>query len=380
MMPHMDPQATGATWIARLDEGPVEGVRIAVKDVFDVAGAVTTNGCRAIADHAEPAERDAACLAGFRAAGAFFVGKANMHELGFGTTGLNPWFGDPVNPCHPELIPGGSSSGPAVAVAAGEVQLGLGTDTGGSIRVPAACCGIAGLKTTWGRIPVDGVAALAPSMDSVGVLGRSVADLSLGMHLLEPEFVEPSAPQVIRVGRVRVTADAAIDEAVDRALSAAGVTIVDIDPLAWRTADEAARVRLLGEAHQVLGWLVRQRPQGLTEQTLRRLASAASITDEDRSVAEADRLLWNTQLERYFERFDVLALPTLIEPPPPLTNPGRINAVLTTRACNLSGVPALALPVPSGTGVAASLQLVGRWFGEAALLAIGSLIEGAVRA
>jgi amidase len=128
-----------------------------------------------------------------------------------------------------------------------------------------------------------------------------------------------------------------------------------------------------------LGWLARDRPDGLTEQTMRRLASAAAITDDDRSLAEADRLQWNRQLEAMFERFDLLALPTLIEPPPPLTNAGRINAVLTTRAVNLSGVPALSMPLGNTGGVPASLQLVAPWGGESLLLAAAGLVEAAVR-
>jgi amidase len=378
MMPHMDPQATGATYISRIDEGPEDGVRVAVKDVFDVAGTITTNGCRAVADHAEPADADASCLAGFRDGGARLVAKGNMHELGFGTTGLNPWYGDPVNPCDPHLIPGGSSSGPAVAVAGGDVRLGLGSDTGGSVRVPAACCGIAGLKTTWGRIPATGVAALAPSMDTVGVLARSIADLTIGMQLLDPSFVADARDGAVVVGRVRVAADAFIDDAIDHALTVAGFTVVDVDPLAWRTADEAGRVRLLGEAHHVLGWLARERPEGLTEQTLRRLRSAAMITDADRSLAENDRSQWNGQLDDYFGRFDLLALPTLVEPPPPVTNAGRINAILTTRACNLAGVPALAMPIPGDQPAPVSLQLVAPWGGEATLLAAGARLEDAV--
>src|ERR1700680_972806 len=145
-----------STFITRYDtSGP--GVRLAVKDLIDMEGEPTTAGCRAVAATATPAQTDAACLAGARAAGARIVGRTNLHELALGVTGVNPWFGTPVNPLDPGLVPGGSSSGSAVAVATGEADIGYGTDTGGSIRIPAACCGIAGLKTTFGRIPVTGV-------------------------------------------------------------------------------------------------------------------------------------------------------------------------------------------------------------------------------
>src|SRR6476469_9413736 len=134
-----------STFITRLDEGGA-GPRLAVKDIIDVAGVPTTAGSRAVARTAEPALDDAACLAGARAADARIVGKANLHELAMLPIGTNPWFGIPVNPLDPALIPGGSSSGSAVAVATGEADIALGTDTGGSVRVPAAGCGIAGLK------------------------------------------------------------------------------------------------------------------------------------------------------------------------------------------------------------------------------------------
>ena len=130
-----------STFISRLDR-PGSGPRIAVKDVIDIAGVPTTAGCKALADTAAPAARDAACMAGARTAGAAIVGKANLHELAFGASGVNQWFGTPVNPLDPALLPGGSSSGSAVAVAEGSADIGYGTDTGGSVRIPAAFCGL----------------------------------------------------------------------------------------------------------------------------------------------------------------------------------------------------------------------------------------------
>ena len=142
------------TFITKLDSVG-NGPRLAVKDIVDVAGVPTTCGSKAVADAAVPAPGDAACLAGARAAGPRIVGKTNLHELAMLPIGTNPWFGTPSNPIDGDLIPGGSSSGSAVAVANGDADLALGSDTGGSIRVPSACCGTAGLKTTHGRIPVD---------------------------------------------------------------------------------------------------------------------------------------------------------------------------------------------------------------------------------
>src|SRR5271170_5266731 len=166
-------------------------------------GYPTTAGCRAVADEAVPATADALCLAGARAAGARIVGRANLHELALGVTGVNPWFGTPVNPLDPRRVPGGSSSGSAVAVASGEADVAYGSDTGGSVRIPSACCGTAGLKTTWGRIPLDGVWPLSPNFDTIGPMARDVTGLEIGMALLEPGFTAAS-PASWRVGRVRM--------------------------------------------------------------------------------------------------------------------------------------------------------------------------------
>src|SRR5437588_6873152 len=135
-----------STFITRLDTSG-DGPRLAVKDIIDVAGVPTTAGSRALERKAQPATADAPCLAGARAAGARIVGKTNLHELAMLPIGTNPWFGNPVNPLDAALIPGGSSSGSATAVAYGDADVAFGSDTGGSVRVPAACCGIAGLKT-----------------------------------------------------------------------------------------------------------------------------------------------------------------------------------------------------------------------------------------
>ena len=154
-------KAVDAVWIERFNEGPARGLTVAVKDLIDVRGSVTTAGCRALADRGQPAAADALCIARVRAAGGRLLGKVNLHELAFGVTGINSWFGTPPNPSDPGRIPGGSSSGSAVAVATGEADVALGSDTGGSVRIPAACCGGVGLKTTHGRPARRGVAPRA---------------------------------------------------------------------------------------------------------------------------------------------------------------------------------------------------------------------------
>jgi amidase len=231
-----------ATFITRLP-GSGGGVRLAVKDVIDVAGVPTTAGSRALAATAAAAERDAPCLAGARAAGARIVGarivgKANLNELAFGASGVNEYFGTPVNPLDPSRVPGGSSSGSAVAVAGGEADLAYGSDAGGSIRVPAAFCGITGLKTTHGRIPLAGVRPLAPGMDTIGPMARDVAGVAAGLALLEPGFSVDVAAAA-RLGRIRPAGfdvDPVIDAAVDAALARCGVQVIEVELPGWRSA------------------------------------------------------------------------------------------------------------------------------------------------
>ncbi|MGE3835272.1 MAG: amidase [Acidimicrobiia bacterium] len=369
-------QSTGATFITRLAPGG-DGTRIALKDVVDLAGVPTTAGCRAVADSAGPAERDAPCLTGARAAGARFVGKANLHELGFGVSGVNPWYGTPVNPVAPDLVPGGSSSGPAVAVGTDEADLAYGTDTGGSVRIPAACCGVTGLKTTFGRIPVEGVSPLAPSMDSVGPLAPDIARLRLGMQLLDPALGE-AGPLPTAIGRLRLDALPAVDEALDRALREAGFEVVDIR-LGWDEADEAGRVILLAEVWETLGHLAVEHPEGLGTDTRRRFDDARAVPAAARAEAEAIRVRWRAELARAFERVAMFALPTLVAPPSRLGEASAMHGIRRTTAANVAGVPALSMPVPApGLPVPASLQLVGPWGSEADLLAVAAVVEAAV--
>src|SRR5437899_4229857 len=215
------------TFITRLDASG-SGPRLAVKDLIDVEGVPTTAGSRAVERGAKPAGADAPCLRGARAAGARIVGKANLHELAMLPFGTNPWFGTPVNPLDPALIPGRSSSGSAVAVATDEADVALGSDTGGSVRIPAACCGVTGLKTTHGRVSLEGVWPLAPSFDTVGPMAAAVAGLVIGMQLLEPGFAPSRAP-ARTVGRLRTSAHPALEAAVDAALRGAELEVVALD-------------------------------------------------------------------------------------------------------------------------------------------------------
>ena len=370
-----------STFITRYDtSGP--GVRLAVKDLIDMEGEPTTAGCRAVAERARPAACDAACLAGARAAGARIVGRTNLHELALGVTGINPWYGTPVNPIDPTRVPGGSSSGSAVAVATGEADVAFGSDTGGSVRIPSACCGTAGLKTTWGRIPLDGVWPLSPSFDTVGPMARDVGGLVTGMQLLEPGFslgdAGARATDAIEVARLPVEADPAITAAIDRALAAVGWRCRELEVPGWDAALTQAGLLLVVEAWHSDRSLVLDDPEGIGADVRSRLQIGASFDDAVVRAAWETERAWQATLERVFTEVDFLVTPTLTIFPPPLEDGDDLLVARCTLPVNLAGVPALSMPVPTGGAFPASLQLIGPAMSEERLLAAGALLEAAI--
>ncbi len=379
----MTAPSASATWITPLDPdldplASPDGIRLAVKDCIDVAGVVTTAGSPAVAEAAEPAASDAPCLEVARAAGARIVGKANLHELCFGSSGVNPHYGTPVNPIDARRIPGGSSSGSAVAVATGEADVGFGTDTAGSIRNPAACCGIAGLKTTFGLVPVTGVRPLAPSLDTVGVLAGDITMLATGATLLDPRLTDGDLTSSSTAGRLRLPAtDPTIDAAIDSALIEAGIEVTEIELPGWDDALAAALTVLFGEALIVNDDLWRYHHGALGADLVERFTFAQAISPAELGDARAKREPWRAELADVLGSVGVIVLPTMI------AYPSRIGSqhVAPNAACpaiNLAGHPALSMPVPSGGLLPASIQLVAPDHHEPRLLATAALIEAAV--
>jgi amidase len=370
-----------ATFITRLPTSG-DGIRLAVKDLIDVAGVPTTAGSRALAATAAAAESDAPCLAGARAAGARIVGKANLDELAFGASGVNAYFGTPVNPLDPGRVPGGSSSGSAVAVAGGEADLAYGSDTGGSIRVPSAFCGVTGLKTTHGRIPLAGVWPLAPSMDTIGPMARDVAGVAAGLALLEPGF-SVDAGAAARVGRIRladVDVDPVIDAAVDAALARYGVEVIEVSLPGWGAARRTSDVIIDAEAAVSNRVLLADpaRRDLLSPRVRAGLGEAEAVTSAQLLAARAEQERWRAAMAAALRGVDVLALATVPFFPPRLEAAVRPGYLALTSPVNLAGLPALALPVPTGQRLPASLQLIGGPSAEALLLATGAAIETAV--
>lgn len=372
-----------ATWILT-DTQPGSGLRVAVKDLIDMAGLPTTAGSRAVAAAAHPATRDAACLTGLRTAmeegTARFAGKANLHELAYGISGVNAAFGTPVNPLDPRRVPGGSSSGSAVAVASGEADIGYGTDTGGSIRIPAACCGIAGLKTTWGRVPLDGVRPLAPGLDTVGPMARDVAGLAAGMALLEPGFtVADEAPET--VGLLAIDADPLINDAIGSALRAAGLDVRPVTVPGLAEVISASMTMLDAQAWATNKDLVATAPDLIGDDVRERLRRAAAITGAQLMVAQAVVDAWRITLDGLWRQVHLLAAPTLLGFPPLLQDAHTMFKIRgLTSPVNVAGLPAVALPVPVAGPLPASVQLIGKEGSEEQLLAAAALVEQAVRA
>ena len=389
-------------------------IRLAVKDIIDLKGTVTTAGSQYLDEKARPAERDAKLMETVRRPNVEIVGKTNLTEFALGTSGMNAYFGTPINPLDSHRIPGGSSSGSAVAVANDEADVAFGSDTAGSIRVPAACCGVLGLKTTFCLVSLEGVFPLSPKhLDTIGPMAKDVPRLVLGMELLSPGFSaryeavkasKPSANQ-IRVGRLYVQGtDPRIDRAVDDALIAAGFNVVrlnDRPETQWEKTPGGFRAvrlenpfkaqwdqaQLNGSTVAITdGWLSDRKYLGkagvsLTTQATIRLGELQN--DVAYNSALDARAGWRQALGRVFDQVDFIALPTINSLPP--HNPifarsaifeAQVLALQNTVAVNYAGNPAIAIPIPypGGGFPVTSLQLIGPPLSEAGLVNAARLV------
>jgi amidase len=372
-------------------------LRLAVKDNIDMKGVVTSAGSQYIIENNASASIDAACLAIARKRNVRIVGKTNLSEFAVAPSGLNDYFGTPKNPFDKrrKLIPGGSSSGSAVAVANGSADVAFGTDTAGSIRVPAACCGVVGLKTTFGLISTRGVFPIdAKDLDTVGPMGKDVAHVVQGMDLLQNGFetryrtavtAKPSANK-IRIGRLYLSGtDPKIDKAVDDALSEARFRVVKLDEDFKREWDQA---KSDGNTVAAAGAWISDRKYltkpGVRARTIAAIVLGRVLYPTEYLAAVHRRARWQHALAHIFKKVDFVALPTLQTLPPTIPAVGKI-ALLEARMLllqntvpvNYAGNPALAMPIPVNDKAfpVTSLQLVGPRMGEAALLNAGRLIE-----
>lgn len=403
LIPRYTSHPTGGQAFITYHPTPAEPgrVRLAVKDNIDVKGIVTTAGSKYLYRNGTPAKADAPCLAIARKQNAIIVGKANLSEFALSPSGYNTFFGTPRSPLSgwQSLIPGGSSCGSAVAVAKGLADVSFGTDTAGSVRVPAACSGVVGLKTTYGLIPIDGIYPIEPKhLDTVGPLGKDIAHTALGMSLLQEGFnaqyaaaraQHPTASS-IRIGRLKLQGtDPRIDAAIDHALEKAGFKVVylgDKFRARWEQAKEDGNTVAAAGA-----WIsdrqYRYKP-GISGRTKSAIIVGRLAYQNKYRQALARREGWQHALKETFEHVDYIALPTMQGTPPAIPinfRIGLLEAIVlkmqNTVAVNYAGNPALAVPVPmkEASIEKTSLQLIGPPHCEAGLLNAGRFVETAVQ-
>ncbi|POA76904.1 amidase [Pseudomonas sp. DP16D-R1] len=355
------------------------GKRVAIKDSIDIAGHPTRSGSRAFAD-APAATKNAEVVDAIIDAGWQIVGKTNLHELAFGVTGINDWTGTPINPQAPDRVPGGSSSGSASAVAAGLADIAIGTDTGGSVRVPAACCGVAGLKPTYGRVSRIGAHPLESSLDCVGPFARSMDDLIAAMQVICPGFNVQGLPgDGIKVGFLDVACDAHLQASLGAAADRAGWRRSHLQLSEFEAAFTAGLTVINFENWAAFGHLTGKGLIGADVES--RLLAASRTTGEELARAEAVRSRFTRQVDAALEDFAVLLLPTLPTLPPTLSEAragSKAVAGMTplVRPFNLSGHPALTVPVElDGGGLKVGLQIVGRKGQDELVCAFGAQLQ-----
>jgi len=377
------------------DRGPLHGVPISIKDLLDMRGLPTTAASRVRDGHR--ANRDATAITHLRQAGAVFIGKTNLHEFAFGTTSEDSAFGPARNPHDTARSPGGSSGGSAASVAAGMALASIGTDTGGSIRIPAAACGTVGLKPSFGEVSIDGVVPLSRTLDHVGPLTQTVSDACLVYHaLLGDERVTPPAPMPLHGLRLAVPrryfcdlledeVRARFESALDR-LRAGGAHFDDIE---IHHAADIAPVYLhivLGDAAAYHATALETMPERYTPPVRLRLEMGRYILAEDYVRALKGRELLKREVDAALAQHDALVLPTLPISAPPLgansvevgatTEPVRNLMLRLTQLFNVTGHPAISIPSGrTSAGMPCAVQLVGCRMQTDALLRVALTCE-----
>jgi aspartyl-tRNA(Asn)/glutamyl-tRNA(Gln) amidotransferase subunit A len=365
-------------WLARPE--PAEGgIPLAVKDLFDTAGLVTTYGSSIFIAHVP--DRTASAVAALTAAGYSLAGKTNLHEFAYGTTSENPHFGVVPNPRFPGRVAGGSSGGNAAALVLGEAEAALGTDSGGSVRIPAACCGIVGFKPTHGLLSLEGCWPLAPSYDHAGPMARDVAACERVLDVLVAKFVRRPLESLEEV-RVCTAWTEYADPGVRARVEGAAALFprraqVELPLLDWTAHDF---MREAGDVHREL-FPAREAEYG--EDLRIKLARCLAVTDDEVRAAERRRELYRERCLAAVEGVDLVLTPTLpcVAPAIGAGAPGDLNVRETlirfTLPFNALGWPALALPCGHAEdGLPASVQLTGRPGEDALVLAAGRVLEG----
>ena len=390
-------QAARASDLARVSgyvPSPLAGLPVSIKDLFDVSGQVTASGSSLLAD-APPATGDALVVARLRAAGAILLGRTNMSEFAFSGLGLNPHYGTPLTPCAVGRIAGGSSSGAAVSVALGMAVAGLGTDTGGSIRIPAAFCNLTGFKPSANRVPMSGTFPLAVSLDSVGALTRSVADCILLDGVLSGEQLDTRAASLAGL-RLAVTRDFVLDQ-IDADVAAAFERTLDLLAKAgacirwfdFPELHELPRINATGGLTAAEAWQGHRqwlegdnshRYDGRVAQRIRRGASISAADYLD--IQHARHRLIGVAHERLGDA-DAWLLPSVATVPPKLADLADDAAFFATNGLVLRNTSvlnfldgcALSLPCQRGDELPVGLSIAGLNGQDARVLQVSRAIE-----
>jgi aspartyl-tRNA(Asn)/glutamyl-tRNA(Gln) amidotransferase subunit A len=361
-------------WITQVQGSDPGQTPLAVKDLFDTAGIRTTYGSILFDEHVPV--RSATAVERLGAAGYAVVGKANLHEFAYGVTSENVHYGTVPNPVAPGRIAGGSSGGSAAALAAGLADAALGTDSGGSIRIPSACCGTVGLKTTWGLVPLDGCFPLAPSFDTAGPMARDVEGCVRMMEALVPAFSRAEAPALdeLRVGVAWLEhADPLVTARVRELAERLRCEPVEL-PMDSETAPLFMR-----EVADVHAGLYDENREAYGPDVARKIELCLQVTDREADAATRARERLREQALEAIEGFDLVLTPTLPCVPPPVAahedDERRFRLIRFTYTINALGWPALALPCGTAeAGLPASAQLVGRPGDDALLLAVAAAL------
>jgi aspartyl-tRNA(Asn)/glutamyl-tRNA(Gln) amidotransferase subunit A len=391
-----DARAADAEIAAGRHRGPLHGIPISLKDLIDVAGVATTAASRL--REGRVARRDAPVVQRLRAAGAVFVGKTNLHEFAFGTTNEDSGWGPARNPIDPTRSPGGSSGGSAIAVQTGMSIASVGTDTGGSIRIPAAACGVVGLKPGWGEIPAAGVIPLSRQLDHVGPLARSVADAGLLYYVMFGDNAPRTTGaddgvQGLRFARLegyfaeRLSVDVAAAMASTYDVLAQGGATLTRATLAH--AQDIAPVYLhlvLADAAAYHAASLQERPHAYTDNVRIRLEMGRHVLAEDYVRALRGREVITREIDAVIAPVDAVLLPALAIEAPPLgaatvpvqggQEPVRNAMLRCTQPFNVSGHPAISIPCAvTPAGLPVGLQIVGHRSRTADLLRVAQAIE-----
>jgi aspartyl-tRNA(Asn)/glutamyl-tRNA(Gln) amidotransferase subunit A len=368
--------AADGIFLARPDT-PGDGIRLAVKDLLDTAGLTTTYGSAIFSDYVP--SRSATSVVALEAAGYVNVGKTNLHEFAYGTTSENAHFGTVPNPLAVGRIAGGSSGGSAAALAAGLAEAALGTDSGGSIRIPSACCGVVGLKPTYDLVPTDGCFPLAPSFDHVGPMARDVEGCAAQLAALVPGL---SLSEV-----------ASLEE-----VSVAVTWLDDADPLVAARVREATAhfpyrryvdwprpqidALFMGEVADVHRELYAEHAELYGDDLAIKIERCLAVSDAEASLAARARDEYRELCAEALADDDLLLTPTLSCVAPPIGVGDlalRTTLIRNTIPFNTLGWPALALPCgPAEDGLPASIQLVGRPGADSLVLAVAERLERAL--